>query len=33
VSDVPAEVVTDVLARMPRDRLENLVGATEAAAT
>ncbi|WP_103338223.1 3-dehydroquinate synthase family protein [Amycolatopsis sp. CA-126428] len=33
VRDVPAEVVTDVLARMPRDRLENLVGATEAAAT
>ncbi|WP_410574222.1 3-dehydroquinate synthase family protein [Amycolatopsis sp. cmx-4-61] len=33
VSDVPPQVVTDVLAGMPRERLENLVGATEAAAT
>nr|AXL06296.1 3-dehydroquinate synthase [uncultured bacterium] len=33
VSDVPPQVVTDVLDRMPRDSLENLVGATEAAAT
>ncbi|MDQ7807664.1 3-dehydroquinate synthase family protein [Amycolatopsis sp. A133] len=31
VSDVPPGVVTDVLDRMPRDSLGNLVGATEAA--